>query len=90
MNNYYKFTKLTEDRESFQYFNFLSNKILKNILDDSFNYIDNTINNYANIFKVIFNDYDYNEFYYSCKFLSEELNNIKIILNILKDRSNND
>lgn len=90
MNNYYEFTKLTEDGEPFQYFNSLSNKILENILDDSFNYIDNTINNYANIFKTIFNGFDYNEFYYSCKFLSEELNNIKIILNILKDRSNND
>lgn len=90
MNNYYKFTKLTEDGESFQYFNSLSNKFLKNILDDSFNYIDSTINNYANVFKNIFNGYDYNEFYYSCKSLSEELNNIKIILNILKDRSNND
>lgn len=90
MNNYYKFTKLTEDGESFQYFNSLSNKILKNILDDSFNYIDNTINNYANIFNTIFNEKDYNEFYYSCLSLCEELNDIKIIINILKDRSNND
>ena len=90
MNNCYEFTKLTNDRESFEYFNSLSNKILKNILDDSFNYIDDVISNYESIFKTIFNGYDYNEFYYSCKFLSEELNNIKIILNILKDRSNND
>ena len=89
MNNYYKFTKLIEDGEYFQYFNSLSNKILKNILDDSFNYIDNTINNYANIFKTIFNGYDYNEYYYSCLSLCEELNDIKIILNILKDRDNN-
>ncbi len=90
MKNYYEFTKLNDDRETFQYFNSLSNKFLKNILDDSFNYIDNTINNYANIFKIIFNGKDYDEFYYSCLSLYEELNDIKIILNILKDRSNNE
>lgn len=87
VKNYYEFTKLIEDKESFQYFNSLSNKILKNILDVYFNYIDNTIINYASIFKDIFNGYDYDEFYYSCLSLSEELNNIKIIINILKDRN---
>lgn len=90
MKNYYEFTKLNEDRESFQYFNFLSDEFLKNILNNSFNYIDNTINDYANIFKIIFNDKDYDEFYYSCLSLCEELNDIKIILNILKDRDNNE
>ena len=90
MNNYYKFTKLNEDRESFQYFNSLSNEFLKNILDDSFNYIDDIINDHANVFKIIFNEKDYDEFYYSCLSLCEKLNNIKIILNILKDRDNNE
>ncbi len=90
MKNYYEFTKLNEDRESFRYFNSLPNNILKNILDDSFNYIDNTINNYANIFKIIFNGIDYDEFYYSCLSLCESLNDIKIIFDILKDRSNNE
>lgn len=55
MKNYYKFTKLIKDRESFRYFNFLSNK-----------------------------------FYYSCISLSEELNDMKITFNILKDGSNNE
>lgn len=90
MKNYYEFTKLNENRDYFQYFNSLPNEILKNILDNSFNYIDDTINNYANIFKNIFNGYDYDEFYYSCLSLCEELNDIKIIINIFKDRSNND
>lgn len=90
MNNYYEFTKINEDRDSFRYFNSLSDKTLKNILNNSFNYIDDTINNYANIFKIIFNEKDYDEFYYSCLSLCEELNDIKIILNVLEDRSNNE
>lgn len=90
MKNYYEFTKLNKDRESFQYFNSLPNEILKNILDNSFNYIDDTINGYTNIFKIIFKGKDYDEFNYSCLSLCEELNDIKIILNILKDRSNNE
>ncbi len=90
MKNYYGFTKLNKDRESFQYFNSLSNEILKNILNDSFNYIDDTINNYATVFKFIFNGKDYDEFYYSFLSLCEELNDIKIILDILNDRSSNE
>ena len=73
MNNYYEFTNLIDDKESFEYFNSLSNNILKNILNDSFN----DINSYLNY---------YDEFYYSFKSLSECLNDIKIILNILKER----
>ena len=38
------------------------------------------------MFKYIFNDFDYDEFYYSCLSLIDELNDIKIILNILKGR----
>ena len=30
MNNYYEFTNLIDDKESFEYFNSLSNNILKN------------------------------------------------------------
>ena len=86
MNNYYEFTNLIYDKESFEYFNSLSSNILKNILNDNFNYIEINLNNYANIFKILFQDNDYSEFYYSCKSLIEEINDIKIILNILKER----
>ena len=86
MNNYYEFTNLIDDKESFEYFNSLSNNILKNILNDSFNDINSYLNYYADTFKIIFNGLDYDEFYYSFKSLSECLNDIKIILNILKER----
>jgi hypothetical protein len=87
MFNYYNFTTLINDEESFKYFNSLSNKNLNYILNNSFNYIDDTLNEYSNIFKGLFKCYDYNELYYSCKALSEELNNIKIIINILRERN---
>lgn len=85
MNNYYEFN-LIDDKESFEYFNSLSDNILKNILNDSFNDIDNYLNYYADTFKIIFNGLDYDEFYYSFKLLAEYLNDIKIILNILIER----
>ena len=88
MNNYYEFTNLVDDGESFEYFNSLPINVLKNILDDNFNYIDFYLDYFANIFKDIFNNKDYDEFYYTCLSLIEELNDIKIILNILKDRDN--
>ena len=78
------------DEEAFEYFNSLSNNALKNILDENFNYIENNLNNYSIIFKQLLKGIDYDEFYYSCKSLIEELNDIKIILNILKDRDKND
>ena len=86
MNNYYEFTNLIDDKESFEYFNSLSSSILKNILNDNFNYIESNLNNYADVFNILFKGYDYSEFYYSCKSLIEEINDIKIILNILKSR----
>ena len=82
MNNYYEFN-YNEDRESFEYFNSLSNNTLKNILVNNFNYIEFYLKEFANIFKKLFNGNDYDEFYYSCLSLVEELNDIKIILNIL-------
>lgn len=86
MNNYYEFLNLVYDKKSFEHFNSLSNEELKSILNDSFDYLDDNISYYANVFKIIFSNYDYDEFYYSCKSLSEEINNIKIIINILKER----
>ena len=89
MNNYYEFN-YDEDRESFEYFNSLSNNVLKNILDNNFNYIEFYLKEFANVFKKVFNENDYNEFYYTCLSLIEELNDTKIILNILKERDRNE
>lgn len=86
MKNYYGFLNLINDKESFEHFNSLSSEELISFLNDCFDYIDDNISNYANIFKIIFKNYDYDELYYSCKSLSEEINNIKIIINILKER----
>ena len=88
MNNYYEFN-FNEDKESFEYFNSLSNNVLKNILNKNFNYIETNLINYANVFKEIFESKDYDEFYYSCLSLVEELNDIKIIISILKERDKN-
>ena len=89
MNNYYEFN-FNEDKESFEYFNSLSNNVLKNILNENFNYIETNLINYANVFKKIFESKDYDEFYYSCLSLVEELNDIKIIISILKERDKNE
>ena len=89
MNNYYEFN-FNEDKESFEYFNSLSNNVLKNILNENFNYIETNLINYANVFKEIFESKDYDEFYYSCLSLVEELNDIKIIISILKERDKNE
>ena len=87
MNNYYEFD-YNNDKESFEYFNSLSTNFLNTYLNDCFDYIESYLKEFANVFKIIFDNQDYDEFYYSCKSLIEELNNIKIILNILKDRNN--
>ena len=89
MYNYYEFN-YNEDEESFKYFNSLSNYTLKNILNKNFNYIETNLLNYAIVFKKIFESKDYDEFYYSCLSLVEELNNIKIIINILRERDKNE
>ena len=88
MTNYYKFNNLSDDKESFEYFNSLPTNILNTYLNNNFDYIESYLEEFSNVFKVIFNGTDYDEFYYSCNSLIEELNNIKIILNILKDRDN--
>ena len=90
MNNYYEFNNLSNDKESFEYFNSLSTNVLKNILNNNFNYIETNLFNYASVFKNIFESKDYDEFYYSCLSLIEELNDIKIIVNILKERGKNE
>ena len=88
MYNYYKFTDFLEDCDSINYFESLSTQILINYLDSSFIFIETLLNYFSYVFKNLFNGNDYDEFYYTCKSLIEELNDIKIILNILKDRDN--
>ena len=89
MNNYYEFN-YNENRESFEYFNSLPINVLKNILDNNFNYIEFYLKEFANVFKKAFNGNDYDEFYYICLSIVEELNDIKIILNILKEKDRNE
>ena len=88
MNNYYEFTNLVEDCDSINYFDSLSTEKLINYLDSSFIFIETFLEYFSSIFKNLFNGNDYDEFYYTCKSLIEELNDIKIILNVLKDRDN--
>ena len=89
MYNYYEFN-YDENKESFEYFNSLSTSVLKNILNKNFNYIEINLINYANVFKKIFESNDYDEFYYSCLSLIEDLNDIKIIINILREKDRNE
>ena len=88
MYNYYNFkiNKKYSDRESIQFYKFLSTKILKDNLNKSFNYLESYLIYFSKIFKSFYKGKDYDEFYYTCKSLVEELNDIKIILNILKGR----
>ena len=85
MKNYYKFNKLIYDKDSIKYYSSLSINVLNDILNTSFDNIDYYLNYYAGILRIIFNGDDYDEHYYLLKSLSEELNDIKIILNILGD-----
>ena len=82
MNNYYEFTKYEEDGMTLAIFNGLSNDKLKSILDDYFNEIECFLDTFTNIF----NESNYDEFYYKSKSLIEQINDIKIIINILKGR----
>lgn len=90
MNNYFKFTNFVEDKESFEYYNSLLSNILNTHLDTSFIYIENYLTYFTSVFKDIFKGSDYDEFYYACKSLIEELNDIKIILNVIMERDKNE
>lgn len=86
MNNYFEFTNFVEDKDSFECFNSLSSNTLNTHLDTSFIYIETYLDYFASVFKNVFKGSDYDEFYYFCKALIEELNDIKIILNIIRKR----
>lgn len=86
MNNYYEFTKFDEDESSINLFNSMSDDKLKILLDDYFNEIDDYLNLFADTFKLLFKGKDYDDYYYLAKSLLEQINDIKIILNILVER----
>ena len=90
MKNYYEFEILNYENESIDFYKSIATKELKKQLNNYFNDIEYYTNYYAEVLKSIFEDSDYNEHYYTMKALQEELNNIKIILNILKGRDKYD
>ena len=81
----YEFTKLIEDGLTIDFYCAFSKKKLKNLLDDYFNEMEYHLNNFADIFKILFKGKDYDEYYYQVKVLIETINDIKIILNILAE-----
>ncbi len=85
MNNYYEFNNLFEDGVTMDTFCAFSYKTLKKKLNDSFSELEESLEEFANVFKDIFKGRDYDEFYYKALSLLEVINDIKIILNILKD-----
>ena len=87
MKNYYKFDQLIIDKDSIKYYSSLSNIVLLNIINSSFNDISYHLNYYAKFLKTIFKGDDYDEHYYLLKSLVEGINDIKIILNILGDKN---
>lgn len=90
MNNYCNFTKLIEDGVSMDILNFMSDNKLKKILDEYFNDIETYLNEFADTFKMIFKGIDYDDYYYHALALIEELNDIKIAINILIERNINE
>lgn len=90
MNNYCNFTKFIEDGLAMDIFNGMSSDRLKKILDKYFNNIDLFLNNFTDPFKMNSKCQDYAYFYNQSKYLIEEFNDIKIIINILIERNNND
>lgn len=88
MYNYYNFdfNKKYLVRDSIQFYKSLPTKNLKDNLNKSFNYLEAYLIYFSKIFKNLYKEKDYDEFYYTCQSLVEELNDIKIILSILKER----
>ena len=89
--NYYQFefdNEVTDD-ETISYFDSLSESQLINLLNYEFDDIDFDLRYYATIIDSILDRTDYNEHYYRLMCLTEELNNIKIMLTILKEKYHN-
>ena len=90
MKNYYEFNKLINDGESINFYSSLSREELIKYLNLEVDDIDYYLNYYSELFKTFFNGKDYDEHYYLFKSLLKCLNNIKIILNLLKGKDSND
>lgn len=90
MYNYYNFNNLYDDNETVSFYNSLSSKQLNQELNNLFDNIEYYVNYYAEFSQSIFNGNDYDEHFYTLKSLSENLNDIKIILNILKEIDNHE
>ncbi len=90
MNNYCNFTKFIEDGLAMDIFNGMSSDRLKKILDDYFNNIDLFLNNFLDNSKMNSGCQDYAYFYNQAKYLIEEFNDIKIIINIIIERNTNE
>ncbi len=89
MINYYKFSNIKDDyNDIFNYYNSFPKKELEKHLDDILMWMEDDINECADTFKTIFKGLDYDEYYCICKCLTENINEIKIILNILKHKEN--
>lgn len=86
MKNYCNFTNYIENGLNPDIFNNMSNERIKTVLDENFNDIEIYLNEFANAFKLLFNGEDYDDYYYNAKSLIEELNDIKIIINVLIER----
>lgn len=89
-NNYYEFTNFIEDGFAMDIFNGMSNERLKNILDNYLNEIDYFLDLFADTSKSVFKEKDYDVFYYQSKSLIGQINDIKIIINILAERNKNE
>lgn len=86
--NYYQFNfddEITDD-ETISYYNAMSKNQLIDMLNLEFDNIGFDLKYYAKIIDFVLKGNDYNEHYYKFMCLAEELNNIKIILTVLKDK----
>lgn len=90
MKNYYEFENLNYEKDTVDFYKSITNIELKKHLNKNFNDIEYYLSYYAEILKSIFYGTDYDEHYYMLNALVEELNDIKIILNILKSKDNYD
>lgn len=88
MKNYYEFNNLYDDGESIKFYKSMPKQNLILLLNDNFDNINYYLKYYAKFFKSHFGGNDYDEHYYNFLTLLESINDIQIILNILKDSDN--
>lgn len=84
MENYF-FDTFNNNEESHEFYSTLSKKELVQILNMKFDEINCNLFYYANLLKQILKGLDYDEHYYNLLSLVEDISDIKIIVDILKD-----